>query len=88
MSSPVAASTIRMSRSIKAFEYRRVKNDVRDACDLGALLRMARLPEAWIAPPATRELQELVRHRAKLVGLRSHLQGRGARGVGQVRGPR
>jgi transposase len=33
---------------------------------------MGRLPEAWIAPPATRELRELVRHRAKLVGLRSH----------------
>ena len=32
---------------------------------------MGRLPEAWIAPPATRELRELVRHRAKLVGLRS-----------------
>jgi transposase len=33
---------------------------------------MGRLPEAWIAPPVTRELRELVRHRAKLVGLRSH----------------
>jgi hypothetical protein len=32
---------------------------------------MERLPEAWIAPPAIRELRELVRHRAKLVGLRS-----------------
>jgi transposase len=30
------------------------------------------LPESWIAPPATRELRELVRHRAKLVALRSH----------------
>jgi hypothetical protein len=39
---------------------------------LGDLLRMGRLPEAWIAPPATRELRELVRHRAKLVGIRSH----------------
>jgi transposase len=57
---------------VKAFEYRRVKNDVRDATDLADLLRMGRLPEAWIAPPATRELRELVRHRAKLVGLRSH----------------
>ena len=57
---------------VKAFEYRRVKNDVRDAVDLADLLRMGRLPEAWIAPPATRELRELVRHRAKLVGLRSH----------------
>jgi transposase len=33
---------------------------------------MGRLPEAWIAPPATRELRELVRHRAKLVSLRSN----------------
>ena len=57
---------------VKAFEYRRVKNDERDATDLADLLRMGRLPEAWIAPPATRELRELVRHRAKLVGLRSH----------------
>lgn len=57
---------------VKAFEYRRVKNDVRDAADLADLLRMGRLPEAWIAPPAARELRELVRHRAKLVGLRSH----------------
>jgi transposase len=57
---------------VKAFEYRRVKNDLRDATDLADLLRLGRLPEAWIAPPATRELRELVRHRAKLVGLRSH----------------
>ena len=57
---------------VKAFEYRRVKNDFRDSRDLADLLRMGRLPEAWIAPPATRELRELVRHRAKLVGLRRH----------------
>lgn len=57
---------------VKAFEYRRVKNDERDAADLADLLRMGRLPQAWIAPPATRELRELVRHRAKLVALRSH----------------
>ncbi len=56
---------------VKAFEYRRVKNDVRDAADLADLLRMGRLPEAWIAPPATRQLREVVRHRAKLVALRS-----------------
>jgi len=59
---------------VKAFSYRRVKNDERDATDLADLLRMGRLPEAWIAPPATRELRELVRHRAKLVGLRSSLK--------------
>ena len=56
---------------VKGFAYRRVKNDVRDATDLADLLRMGRLPEAWIAPPATRELRELVRHRAKLVAIRS-----------------
>lgn len=70
---------------VKGFEYRRVKNDVRDASDLADLLRMGRLPEAWIAPPATRELRELVRHRAKLVALRPHSQGRDPRGAGQVR---
>jgi transposase len=56
---------------VKGFAYRRVKNDVRDAADLADLLRMGRLPEAWIAPPAVRELRELVRHRAKLVIVRS-----------------
>jgi transposase len=65
---------------VKGFEYRRVKNDVRDASDLADLLRMGRLPEAWIAPPATRELRELVRHRAKLVALRSHCKA-GVHGV-------
>src|ERR1700757_4208776 len=56
---------------VQAFSYRRVKNDQRDAFDLADLLRMGRLPHAWIAPPATRELRELVRHRAKLVAMRS-----------------
>ena len=59
---------------VKMFSYRRVKNDERDAADLADLLRMGRLPEAWIAPPATRELRGWVRHRAKLVGLRSNLK--------------
>src|SRR4029078_12960738 len=59
---------------VKMFSYRRVKNDVRDAADLADLLRMGRLPEAWIAPPAVREPREAVRHRAKLVALRSGLK--------------
>jgi transposase len=59
---------------VKSFAYRRVKNDARVAADLADLLRMGRLPEAWIAPPAVRELRELVRHRAKLVALRSGLK--------------
>jgi transposase len=54
---------------VKAFTYRRVKNDERDAADLADLLRLGRLPEAWLAPPETRELRELVRGRHKLVNL-------------------
>jgi transposase len=38
------------------------------------LLRMGRLPEAWIAPPEVRELREQVRHRCKLVAIRSGLK--------------
>jgi transposase len=53
---------------------RRVKNDERDAIDLADMLRLGRLPEAWIAPPAVRELRELVRYRAKLVALRLGLK--------------
>jgi transposase len=53
---------------------RRVKNDVNDAHDLADMLRLHRLPESWIAPPALRELRELVRYRAKLVQLRSGLK--------------
>jgi len=56
---------------VKAFSYRRVKNDERDAADLADLLRMGRLPEAWIAPREIRELRELTRYRHKLVGLRT-----------------
>ena len=59
---------------VKGFTYRRVKNDVRDASDLADLLRMDRLPEAYLAPPQVRELREIVRHRAKCVALRSGLK--------------
>ena len=59
---------------VKGFTYRRVKNDVRDAADLADLLRMGRLPEAYLAPPPVRELRELVRHRARLVCMRSGLK--------------
>ncbi len=56
---------------VKAFTYRRVKDDFRDAADLADLLRMGRLPEAWIAPREVRELREITRYRRKLVGLRT-----------------
>jgi transposase len=56
---------------VKAFTYRRVKDDFRDAADLADLLRMGRLPEAWIASAEVRELRELTRYRQKLTGLRT-----------------
>ena len=56
---------------MKAFSYRRVKNDQKDAADLADLLRMGRLPEAWIAPHPVRELREITRYRHKLVKLRT-----------------
>jgi hypothetical protein len=46
---------------IAGYENRRLKNDIRDATLLADLLRMGRLPEAWIAPPKVRELREAVR---------------------------
>ena len=51
-----------------------MKNDERDANDLVDMLRMGRLAEAWIAPPAIRELRELTRYRHKLMRLRSGLK--------------
>jgi transposase len=59
---------------IAGYENRRVKNDIRDATLLADLLRMGRLPEAWIAPPEVRELREAVRYRAKLSRLRAGLK--------------
>jgi transposase len=59
---------------LKGWTHRRVKNDRVDAGDLADLLRLGRLPEAWIAPPEVRALREVVRYRAKLVALRSGLK--------------
>jgi transposase len=58
-------------KGLKSFEGRRVKTDWVDAQELADLLRLGRFPEAYIAPPQLRELRELARHRAKLVGVRT-----------------
>jgi transposase len=42
--------------------------------DLADLLRMSRLPEAWIAPAEVRARSELVRHRHKLVQLSASIK--------------
>jgi transposase len=59
---------------LSAFEGRRVKNDQLDCQVLGDLLRSNMLPEAWISTTDARHWRELVRYRAKLVGLRSGLK--------------
>ena len=69
---------------VKAFAYRRVKNDVRDATDLADLLRMGRLPEAWIArrPPASSRAGPSPGQAGRAALAR---QGSDPRGAGQVR---
>jgi transposase len=60
----------------KAIASARLKNDKVDAATLAQLLRADLLPEAWIAPPAVRQLRALLRHRAGLVRLRTQQQNR------------
>jgi transposase len=60
----------------KAIASARLKNDKVDAAILAQLLRADLLPEAWIAPPAVRQLRALVRHRASLVRLGTQLRNR------------
>ena len=43
----------------------------RDCADLADLLRLGRLPEAWIAPEPVRALREITRYRHKLAGQRT-----------------
>jgi transposase len=59
---------------IAGYRNRRVKNDLADATLLADLLRMGRLPEAWVAPAAVRELREEVRYRHKLTRLQTGLK--------------
>jgi transposase len=68
-----AGAEVRLAHplGVRAFSYRRVKNDERDAADLADLARMGRLPQAWIAPPAVRAVREVVRYRHKLAGQRT-----------------
>ena len=58
-----------------------------DAAILAQLLRADLLPEAWIAPPAVRQLRALRRHPAQLVRLRTPLRHRVHARGGQWRVP-
>jgi transposase len=59
----------------KAIASARLKNDKVDAATLAQLLRADLLPEAWIAPPAVRQLRTLLRNRIHAV-LADHGHGR------------
>ena len=74
----------------KAIASARLKNDKVDAATLAQLPRADLLPEAWIAPQATRDLRALLRHRAALVRLSTCLKNRvhavlADRGIGEDR---
>ncbi len=60
----------------RAIASARLKNDKVDARTLAHLLRTDLLPEAWLAPPATRELRALLRHRFRLARASAHLKNR------------
>src|ERR671919_136421 len=64
------------AKSCNAIASARLKNDKVDARTLAHLLRADLLPEAWIAPRATRDLRALLRHRASLVRLATSLKNR------------
>lgn len=68
-----AGAEVRLAHppGVKGFSCRRVRNDEKDAADLGDLPRMGRLPEAWLAPPEIREPRELTRCRIRLAHLRA-----------------
>ncbi len=55
---------------IRARAVRRQKTDRRDAQLLLELLTSDRFPRIWVAPPAVRDVRQLLLHRHKLVGLR------------------
>src|SRR5881392_2040753 len=57
----------------KAIASARLKNDKVDAAILAQLLRADLLPEAWIAPPAVRQVRAVLRHRVQLVLLRNRI---------------
>jgi transposase len=66
---------------LKAMRKRkRVKTDRTDALELARLLRLGSLPEAYMAPPALREVRELVRHRQQMVKVSTATKA-GIRGV-------
>ena len=56
---------------IRAMVVRKIKTDRRDARHLRDLLKDNRFPVVWIPDPTTRDLRALVKHRLRLVRIRT-----------------
>ena len=56
---------------IRAMVVRKIKTDRRDARHLRDLLKDDRFPVVWIPDPATRDLRALIKHRLRLVRMRT-----------------
>ena len=59
---------------IRAAMVRKQKTDSRDALHILNLLLQGRFPRIWIASPAERDLRQLLRHRHKMVCLRTSVR--------------
>jgi len=59
---------------IRAARVRKQKTDSRDALHILDLLLQNRFPRIWIPTPAERDLRQLLRHRHKMVGLRTSVR--------------
>ena len=59
---------------IRARMVRKQKTDTRDAAHLLRLLLENRFPRIWIPSPAERDLRQLLRHRFKLICMRSSVK--------------
>ena len=60
--------------AIRAAMVRKQKTDVRDALHILDLLLTKRFPRIWIPSPGERDLRQLLRHRHKMVGLRTSVR--------------
>jgi transposase len=60
--------------AIRAARVRQQKTDARDALLLLELLVQKRFPKIWVSSPAERDLWQLLRHRDKLVRLRTSVR--------------
>jgi transposase len=59
---------------IRAMVVRKTKTDLRDARHLLDLLKHDRFPLVWIPDPATRDLRALLKHRLRLVRIRTMIK--------------